>query len=233
VRASRRSTARCSSKPELSHDGRFLAITLRGSKRETGIWDLKKKGWRQTGLGCQINWTPDGGSIYWVNPTGNGQSEVYKMPVKNGKPPKEIADDALRFMDVPGRRSHEYFPQLSSDGKWMVWGVTQRGHDHDIADYEIYLWQVGEPLETATRLTYHSGNDRWPDIFIAGAAGTSSAPPAIEASSGAKGGDDEATEGGETKAAPKHEAASDDEGGDKGELAPAAHKSGGKKHKRK
>ena len=51
-----------------------------------------------------------------------------------------------------------------------MWGITQRGHDHDIADYEIYLWQVGTPPEKAARLTYHSGNDRWPDIFIPGGA---------------------------------------------------------------
>ena len=47
-----------------------------------------------------------------------------------------------------------------------VAGVGQRGHDHDIADYEIYLWEVGSPPEKAARLTWHSGNDRWPDIFI-------------------------------------------------------------------
>jgi len=152
--------------PEMSRDGKFVAITLRGSKRETGIWDIAHKSWTKTGLGCQINWLPDGSGIYWVNPTGNGGSEIFRMPIKNGKPAKEMSDDELRFMDVPGRRSHEYFPQLSSDGKWLVWGVTQRGHDHDIADYEIYLWEVGSPLEGAVRLTYHSANDRWPDIFI-------------------------------------------------------------------
>ena len=38
----------------------------------------------------------------------------------------------------------------------------------DIADYEIYLWEVGSPFEKAVRLTYHSGNDRWPDIFVPG-----------------------------------------------------------------
>jgi hypothetical protein len=161
--------------PEISRDGRFLAITLRGAKRETGIWDLQKKTWRPTGLGCQINWTPDGSAIYWVNPTGNGGSEVYRMPIKNGEPPKKISEDELRFMDVPGRRSHEYFPQITSDGQWMVWGVTQRGHDHDIADYEIYLWHVGDPPEGAVRLTYHSSNDRWPDLFIPGAAHAESA----------------------------------------------------------
>jgi hypothetical protein len=167
--------------PELSHDGKYLAITLRGAKRETGIWDLEKKTWTKTGLGCQINWTPDGGAIYWMNPTGNGGSEVFRMPMTDGKPTKEMSEDELRFMDVPGRRSHEYFPQLSRDGKWMVWGVTQRGHDHDIADYEIYLWQVGEPAASAVRLTYHSGNDRWPDIFIPDAEPAASTAPAAAA----------------------------------------------------
>lgn len=156
--------------PELSSDGRYLAITLRGSARETGIWDLESRQWLQTGLGCQINWTPDGSKIYWVNPTGNGGSQVFMMPIANGKPWKEDpSDDELAFIDLPGRRSHEYFPQLSRDGRWLVWGSTQRGHDHDIADYEIYLWEVGTPPEKAVRLTYHSGNDRWPDIFIPGA----------------------------------------------------------------
>jgi hypothetical protein len=155
--------------PGLSADSKFIAITLRGSMRETGIWDIEKKTWTKTGLGCQIAWTPDGSDVYWVNPTGNGGSEVFRMPIADGKPAKELSDDELKFMDLPGRRSHEYFPQLSADGKFMVWGATQRGHDHDIADYEIYLWEVGTPAERAVRLTYHSGNDRWPDLFVPGA----------------------------------------------------------------
>lgn len=157
--------------PEMSKDGHFIAITLRGSKRETGLWDVKKKAWLRTGEGCQINWTPDGDEVYWVHPTGNGGSRVLHVPVKGGKATKSDSDlDALTLIDIPGRRSHEYFPQLSRDGKWLVWAATQRGHDHDIADYEIYLWEVGTPADRAVRLTYHSGNDRWPDIFIGGAA---------------------------------------------------------------
>lgn len=152
--------------PELSRDGRYIAITLRGGKRETGIWNLDQKSWTKTGLGCQINWMPDTSTIYWVHPTGNGGSQVFKMPLSSGKPVKEYAEDELKFMDLPGRRSHEYFPQLSANGKWMVWGATQRGHDHDTSDYEIYLWEVGSARELAVRLTFHSANDRWPDIFI-------------------------------------------------------------------
>jgi hypothetical protein len=162
--------------PEISKDGKYIAITLRGSKRETGIWDIEKKKWTRTGEGCQINWVPGGGEVYWVHPTGNGGSRVLHMAVDDGKPAKKEADadpDSLTLVDIPGRRSHEYFPQLSADGKWLVWAATQRGHDHDIADYEIYLWSVGADAKTATRLTYHSGNDRWPDIFIANAGSAS------------------------------------------------------------
>lgn len=153
--------------PKLSKDGAYLAITLRGSKRETGVWDLSKKTWTRTGEGCQINWTPAGDEIYWVHPTGNGGSRVLHLPMAGGKPSKSDDDlDAITLIDLPGRRSHEYFPELSADGKWLVWAATQRGHDHDIADYEIYLWEIGTDPNIAARLTYHSGNDRWPDIFI-------------------------------------------------------------------
>jgi hypothetical protein len=182
--------------PELSKDGKYLAITLRGSKRETGVWNLAKKSWTRTGEGCQINWTPAGDAIYWVHPTGNGGSRVLHLPMADGKPTKSDSDlDAVTLIDLPGRRSHEYFPELSADGKWLVWAATQRGHDHDIADYEIYLWEVGTDPAAAARLTFHSGNDRWPDIFIGapasaqpaeGAAKAKAAPAADEPPADAK-----------------------------------------------
>jgi len=170
--------------PEMSKDGNFVAITLRGSKRETGIWDVRKKKWVRTGEGCQINWAPSGDEVYWVHPTGNGGSRVMHLPVSEGKATKSDSDlDAITLVDIPGRRSHEYFPQLSSDGKWLVWAATQRGHDHDTADYDIYLWEVGTPADTAVRLTYNSANDRWPDIFRGSAAESTpvaAAQPAAE-----------------------------------------------------
>ena len=196
--------------PEMSKDGNYVAITLRGSKRETGIWNVKEKSWTRTGEGCQINWSPDSKEVYWVHPTGNGGSRVLHIPIDDGKAAKSDSDlDALTLIDIPGRRSHEYFPQLSSDGKWLVWAATQRGHDHDIADYEIYLWQVGSPAEKAARLTYHSGNDRWPDIFIPGSGGASrTEEPAAEKRS--------------SEAAPAKPAAADEEDDNESKSSPAA-----------
>ena len=102
--------------PQMSRDGKFIAITLRGSKRETGIWDVAAKTWTRTGDGCQINWTPDGRSVYWVHPTGNGDSRVFRAETKGAQLASTVADDQRTFIDLPGRRSHEYFPELSDDG---------------------------------------------------------------------------------------------------------------------
>jgi len=152
--------------PHLSPDGNYLAITLRGAMRETGIYDIARKAWIKTGAGCQINWFPAGDRIYWVNPSGNGGSETFAVPVKQGKPTRDFSYDQMRFVDIPGRQSHEYFPQQDRGGKWLVWAATRRGHDHDIANYDIFIWQVGAPADQAARLTFHSANDRWPDIYI-------------------------------------------------------------------
>ena len=47
-----------------------------------------------------------------------------------------------------------------------IWGAAAEGHEHDRADYEIFVWRVGTPWEGATRLTYHTGNDQWPDLWV-------------------------------------------------------------------
>jgi len=158
--------------PEMSPDGRFLAMTLRGTMRETGIWNFEKKAWNSTGGGCEMDWFPSGNKVFRMNEgQGNGGTEVLQIDLdEDGKPVVRISGlsipKKLRFMDLPGRRSHEYFPKFDKGGLWMVWCATQYGHEHDIADYEVYLWKIGADKKSAARLTFHTANDRWPDIFI-------------------------------------------------------------------
>lgn len=161
-----------SQQPQLSSDGKKLAITIRGTKRETGIWNLEKRLWFSTGGGCQMEWFPDNKTILRMNEgMGNGGTEIFRIEVdEEGKPIDRvdgiIIPKKIRFMDLSDRRSHEYFPSLDRKGFYLVWCATQYGHDHDIADYEVYIWKIGSSPKDAVRLTYHTANDRWPDIFI-------------------------------------------------------------------
>ena len=157
--------------PSLSDDGKFLALTLRGSGRETGIFNLETKKYFTSGGGCQFSFFPKSHRCIRVNETGVGGTSIFAFDLKDdGTHGKidggKIDGKSIVFMDMPGRRSHEYFPRLSPKGDYLIWGITQRGHDHDIADYEIYLWKIGDAPEKAARLTWHSGNDRWPDIWF-------------------------------------------------------------------
>ena len=54
------STARSCSSRRCRRTAAISRSRLRGSKRETGIWNVQKKTWTRTGEGCQINWTPVG-----------------------------------------------------------------------------------------------------------------------------------------------------------------------------
>jgi len=50
-------------------------------------------------------------------------------------------------------------------------------HEHDLADYEVYIWDINTDKEKGpVRITFHTGNDRWPDIHIGNVENSSGAP---------------------------------------------------------
>ena len=108
--------------------------------------------------GCELYWSTDGRWLYQVGHGGKQKTMFYRVD------PESMAVSPL--LDLPGDYSHEYWPKDSNDGKWLVFGASQGDHEHDVADYELFLWPMGEPVESVTRLTFHSGNDNWPDVFI-------------------------------------------------------------------
>jgi hypothetical protein len=167
--------------PELSHDGHFLALTLAGMHRQTGIWNIKKKAWTQMGQGMQIAWAPDGASVYWADDAGKEGARIAHEPVIAGGPADDRDPNQLLVVDLAGKRSRERFPRLSNDGHWLVFGAAISDLENDLEDFELFLWEAGSPSMTATRLTFHSSNDRWPDIFVGEPGKTAPTEPAAKA----------------------------------------------------
>jgi WD40 repeat protein len=147
--------------PELSFDGTRLAVTVRSNLYGgVAVVALETRAVTRLspGQACQITWIPGSSNmLLWMEPGGNGGTQIV-----NGGPgrPRQV------LMDLPGAYSHEYFPRLSNDGRWLVWGAAASGHEHDRADYEIFVWPIGQPMSEAVRLTHHEGNDQWPDIYV-------------------------------------------------------------------
>ena len=143
--------------PSYSESLGKLAVTLRGAERGVAVWD-RNGGRRGYADGCQIAWAPDGSYLYCVDKGGRQQNAIYKIEPASG--------ERVKWIDLTGEYSHEYFPKVSNTGDYLVLGASTGGHEHDSADYEIFLWKIGDAPEEVMRLTYHTGNDCWPDIYL-------------------------------------------------------------------
>ncbi|MBM9518950.1 PD40 domain-containing protein [Desulforhopalus vacuolatus] len=143
--------------PSVMPNNNLVALTLRGSERAVVIAAPNGK-ITKLGQGCQLSWSPSGEYLYKIDHGGKQQNAVFFIDAATLKQKK--------WFDSPTRYSHEYFPKVSNDGNVLVYGASKRGHEHDTADYEIFVWVIGTPWETARRITHHTGNDCWPDVYI-------------------------------------------------------------------
>ena len=143
--------------PSVMPNNNLVALTLRGSDRAVVIAAPNGK-ITKLGQGCQLSWSPSGDYLYKIDHGGKQQNAVFFIDSATLKQKK--------WFDSPGSYSHEYFPKVSNDGKVLVYGASKGGHEHDSADYEIFLWVIGTPSEASQRITYHTGNDCWPDVYI-------------------------------------------------------------------
>jgi hypothetical protein len=142
--------------------GNRLAFALKGvstARSGVGILSLGPRTFERVSpnpSACEITWIGDTGRVAWVEGSGHGGTRVMHIPSPGGKP--EV------LIDLPGAYSHEYFPVVTRDAQWLVWGAAAEGHEHDRADYEIFAWRIGTPAESAARLTWSTSNDQWPDV---------------------------------------------------------------------
>lgn len=147
--------------PHVSPDGDRLAVTLRFKQHLIGTVDFKGNITRIAD-GCQLTWSPTGDFLYYVDYGGRMKNAIYVYEPSRG--------ESRMWIDLPGEFSHEYFPKLSSDERYLVFGASrsENAHEHDSADFEMFLWQVGTPVENAARLTFSESNDNYPDIHLYG-----------------------------------------------------------------
>ena len=139
-------------------DDSRLAMTLRGWKRQTAFVGVPDGVETKVAGGCQLAFVPSGEWLVLVESGGRMQNRICRVERDGSK--------LTTLLDMPLPWSHEYFPRVSNDGSLMVFGAAQEGHEHDTADYEIFVWRVGGSEQDVARLTFHAGNDHVPDVWV-------------------------------------------------------------------
>jgi len=111
--------------------------------------------------GCELSWSADGSRLFQVATDGkDGTNRFINVD------PETLQVSTL--VNLSGEFTHEYWPKESHDGEYLIFGASRdrQFHEHDTQDYEIFLWKRGSDPSKARRLTFHTGNDNWPDVYI-------------------------------------------------------------------
>ncbi|TVS20573.1 MAG: hypothetical protein EA424_03290 [Planctomycetaceae bacterium] len=143
--------------PDYHAESRQLAVTLRGAFRATAVLHPERSP-QVIGGGCQLSWMPGQTWLYYVKGSRR-RANVFRRAEPDGS-------GATIWFAPPAPFDRAYFPQLSTNGEFAVFGAAASGHEHDQADYEIFIWRVDDPAQRVARLTWHTGNDCWPDVWI-------------------------------------------------------------------
>jgi len=135
-----------------------IGVSIRPVRQTSALADREGR-LRPFGQGCQVNWTPDYTTLYYVDHLPGKDNAFFRVNPRS-------FERSLWFNHASSF-NHEYFPRVTSDEAYLVFGASEGGHEHDAADYEIFLWKVGTPMDQTYRITWHTGNDCWPDIWLA------------------------------------------------------------------
>jgi hypothetical protein len=116
--------------------------------------------------GCQPYFTPDGRYGYWVADAGG---PIRKLDLADGTSEVVLERDAAW---LPKGRGYLYYPMASADQRLLAFGASKNEQNHFDSDYEIFVAPLDpETLKvagTAVRYSFSPGQDRFPDVFVAG-----------------------------------------------------------------
>ncbi len=147
-------------KPRISPDGTMVAFTSDRRGRWNAWYDrLDGSSPVHISKGCEPNWHPNGKELVLV------LSRAKNAKAKSGLFDYHLASKAISVSQDDGPPfGHEYFPALSSNGKFLLYSAAPADqHDHFSANYQIYLKDLESG--TTTRVTFDNHTNRWPTLL--------------------------------------------------------------------
>lgn len=115
--------------------------------------------------GCQPYFTRDGRWGYWIAGAG-GPIERIDLATREISTILAKSDPRL-----PSDRGYLYFPMSSPDGLFFAWAASDGAHDHQSADYDVFVAETDpetlEILGEPWRVSSDPATDRFPDVWAA------------------------------------------------------------------
>lgn len=143
--------------PRVSPDERYAAFTSdKGGKWHAWVVDLNSADEEKIAKGCEPGWFPDSTRLAFIHKaTAKERSGIFSIQRGSG--------EARELQDADAPRGHEYFPSVTSDGRYLLYSAARpREHDHITANYQLFV----RPLDSrdTVRITFDRFNNRWPTL---------------------------------------------------------------------
>lgn len=145
-------------KPKVSPDSSKVSF----SSDKHGRWnswlaDLATGELTKIERGCEPTWYPNSEQLTWV---AKGKSRE-----RSGLYGFKLGDNSrFEVQDADAPWGHEYFPEVSSNGKFLLFSACPPGqHSHYEANYELFMKNLesGELIQ----LTNEGHTNRWPSLL--------------------------------------------------------------------
>ena len=145
-------------KPRVSPDDTKVLFTSdKGGRWNLWCADLATQSFHHVIKGCEGVWFPDSTHAAWIRKYGLlGNVGIYTINAINPGPITVLQDDPPPF-------GHEYFPSITSDGKYVLYAACPNyQHDHTSAQYQLFAREIASGV--VTRITFDQFTNRWPRI---------------------------------------------------------------------
>jgi len=154
---------------EMRRGGRFLLTFRLTPEHTTEIVDLQEQTYISNSMmqrgDCSPAWAPDGSYLMTTARTSN--RPVLKTDFDEGGP---SVGESLHFIGVENTCDCSSFyihgQRVSNDGNWVAFGAIIFDGSKSNGTREIWLWKIGEAQESAVRVTFDSGEDQSPSLYI-------------------------------------------------------------------
>jgi len=162
----------------ITGDGRWMTAWVfglfgHGFKAENGLFkaghatvliDLKdKKRIYYIGPGCMNATPPNGDLVYHVSREGATMPDIWSFKIS------ERATRGYYRVELGNPNEdwgHEYMPRISNEGQILIYAASKGCHSFTTCDYEIFAHRLGASSKERTRLTFNSGNDSYPSLYV-------------------------------------------------------------------
>ena len=145
-------------KPKVSPDGRKIAFSSdKKGKWNAWIADLETGKATHINHGCEPTWLNSNQKLAWINrKDAFGGSGIFEFDLEGGKK-SSLHDPEMEL-------GHEYFPNMSSDGKYLIYSAcSNKQHSHIKANYQVFIKDL--KANKLRQITSDSHTNRWPSLL--------------------------------------------------------------------